>query len=154
MYAPQGLPAVYFSVLASSVIIMAAMSGLLPPCVVPAFGLRLHIPELLSDALFFRRRLWGPLLSVDLSLPCGQITVVLLHKERGVVIQPLECLYIGIAVRFQDTGQPVHTAVDLQQGAGNQRGHITELRGQAPAPRLNPKRQNILKRGTFKCPFF
>ena len=33
MYAPQGLPAVYFSVLASSVIIVAARSGLLPPCV-------------------------------------------------------------------------------------------------------------------------
>ena len=36
MYAPQGLPAVYFSVLASSVIIMAARAGLLPPYVIPA----------------------------------------------------------------------------------------------------------------------
>ena len=154
MYAPQGLPAVYFSVLASSVIIITAGSCLLPPCIVPALGLSLHVPEFLSDALFFRRCLRGLLLFVDLSLPCGQITVVLLHKGRGIVIQPLERLYIGIAVRFQDTGQPVYTAVDLQQGAGNQRGHITELRGQAPAPQLNPKRQNILKRGTFKCPFF
>ena len=38
-----GAPAVYFSVLASSVIIMAARAGLLSPCVVPAFGLRLII---------------------------------------------------------------------------------------------------------------
>ena len=43
MYAPQGHPAVYFSVLASSVIIVAARSCLLPPCVVPALGLRLII---------------------------------------------------------------------------------------------------------------
>ena len=26
---------------------------MLPPCVAPALGLRFHIPELLSDALFF-----------------------------------------------------------------------------------------------------
>ena len=39
MYAPQGLPAVSFSVLASSVIIVAARAGLLTPCVVPALGL-------------------------------------------------------------------------------------------------------------------
>ena len=32
-----------FSVLASSVIIVAARAGLLPPCVVPALGLRLII---------------------------------------------------------------------------------------------------------------
>jgi hypothetical protein len=43
MYAPQGAPAVCFSVLASSVIIVAARAGLLSPCVVPAFGLRLII---------------------------------------------------------------------------------------------------------------
>ena len=43
MYAPQEPPAVCFSVLASSVIIMASRSGLLPPCVVPALGLRLII---------------------------------------------------------------------------------------------------------------
>jgi hypothetical protein len=43
MYAPQGLPAVHFSVLASSVIIVAARTGLLLPCVVPALGPR-HIP--------------------------------------------------------------------------------------------------------------
>ena len=46
MYAPQGLPAVFSSVLASSVIIVAARSGLLPPCVVPALGFCLHVPEL------------------------------------------------------------------------------------------------------------
>ena len=69
MYAPQRLPAVYFSVLAFSVNIVAVRACLLPPCVVPAFGLRLHIPELLSDALFFRRRLLGLLLSMDLPLP-------------------------------------------------------------------------------------
>ena len=34
-----GAPAVYFSVLASSVIIVAAGSGLLPPCIVPPLGL-------------------------------------------------------------------------------------------------------------------
>ena len=50
MYAPQGAPAVCFSVLASSVIIVAARSCLLPPCVVPALGLHFHIPKLLSDA--------------------------------------------------------------------------------------------------------
>ena len=62
--------------------IVAARAGLLPPCVVPALGLRFHIPELLSDALFFRRCLLGLRLSVDLPLPCGQITVVLLYKDR------------------------------------------------------------------------
>lgn len=83
-------PAVYFSVLASSVIIMAAMSGLLPPLGIPALGFRLHITELLSDTLFFRRRLRWMLLSVDLPLPCGEITVVLLYEDRSLVIQPLE----------------------------------------------------------------
>lgn len=53
MYAPQGLPAVCFPVLASSVIIVAAKSGLLLPCIIPPLGLRFHVPELLSDA---RRR--------------------------------------------------------------------------------------------------
>ena len=43
MYAPQGHPAVYFSVLASSVIIVAARPYLLPPGIVPALGLRLII---------------------------------------------------------------------------------------------------------------
>ena len=33
MYAPQELPAVFSSVLASSVIIVAARAGLLPPCI-------------------------------------------------------------------------------------------------------------------------
>ena len=107
MYTPQGPPAVFSSVLASSVIIVAARAGLLPPCIVPPLGLCLHILELLSDALFFRRRLLGLLLSVDLLLPCGEITVVLLHKGRGGVIRPLERLYVGISVLFQNTGQPV-----------------------------------------------
>ena len=40
MYAPQGAPAVYFSVLASYVIIVA---GLLSPGIVPALGLCLII---------------------------------------------------------------------------------------------------------------
>ena len=38
-----GAPAVCFSVLASSVIIVAARAGLLLPCVVPTLGLRLII---------------------------------------------------------------------------------------------------------------
>lgn len=113
MYAPQGPLRCSSSFLASSVIVIATVQGLLPTLGIPALGLRLHVPEFLTNALFFRRRLWGLLLSVDLSLPCGQITVVLLHKERGVVIQPLECLYIGIAVLFQDAGQAIHPAVDL-----------------------------------------
>jgi len=113
MYEPQDPPAVYSSVLASSVIIMAARAGLLQPCVIPALGLRFHIPELLSDALFLRRCRLGLLPSVDLPLPCGQITVVLLYKGSCVIIQPFECLHIGIAVFFQNTGQPVHPTVDL-----------------------------------------
>ncbi len=113
MYEPQEPPAVYSSVLASSVIIMAAGSCLLPPCVIPAFGLRLHIPELLSDALLFRRFLLGLLPSVDLPLPCGQVTVVLLHKGGGVVIRPLERLYVGVTVLFEDTGQQVHPTVNF-----------------------------------------
>ena len=79
---------------------MAARAGLLPPCVVSALSLCFHIPELLSDTLFFRRRLLGLLSSVDLPLPCSQITVILLHKDRGLVIQPLEGLCIGISVLF------------------------------------------------------
>ena len=42
MYAPQRLTAVCFPVLASSVIILAARAGLLPPCVVPALGFHFH----------------------------------------------------------------------------------------------------------------
>ena len=91
MYAPQGLPAVYFSVLASSVIIVAARSGLLPPCVAPPLGLCLHIPEFLTDALFFRRFLLGLFLALDLPLPCGQVAVVLLHNLCDLVIH-LKCI--------------------------------------------------------------
>ena len=87
MYAPQAVPAVYFLALASSVIIVAARASLLPPCVVPALGFRFHIPKLLAEALFLRWCLLGLLLSVDLPLPCGQITVVLLYEDRSLVIQ-------------------------------------------------------------------
>ena len=52
MYAPQGPPAVYSSVLSSSVIIIAAVPGLLPPFGIPALGLRLHVPELIVNAVF------------------------------------------------------------------------------------------------------
>lgn len=55
MYTPQEGPAVYVSVLASSVIFVVAGPCMLPPCVIQALGLRLHIPELFSDALFFGR---------------------------------------------------------------------------------------------------
>ena len=112
MYAPQGLPAVFSSVLASFVIIMAARPCLLPPGIVPALGFCLHIPELLSDALFFRRFLLGHFFAFDLTLPCDQITVVLLYKGRCVIIQPFECLHIGITVLFEDSRQPIHTSVD------------------------------------------
>ena len=54
----------------------------MPPCVVPTLGLRLKFPELLSNTLFFRRCLWGLLSSVNLPLPCGQITVVLFYKGQ------------------------------------------------------------------------
>lgn len=86
IHTPQEAPAVCFSFLASSVIIVAAGSCLLPPCVVPALGLRFHIPELLSDALLFRWFLLGLHFAVDLTIPFGQITVILLHKGRGGVI--------------------------------------------------------------------
>ena len=104
MYAPQGALRCSSSVLASSVIVIAAVPGLLPTLGISALGFRLHISELLSDALFFRRFLLGMLLTIDLPLPCGQITVVLLHKDRGIVIRPLERLHIGITVLFEDTG--------------------------------------------------
>lgn len=113
MYAPQGPPAVFSSALASSVIVIAAVSRLLPPRIVSPLGLCLHIPELLSDALFFRRFLLGLHFAIDLPLPCGQITVVLLHKSRGGVIRPFEGLHIGITIFFEDTGQSVHPAVNL-----------------------------------------
>lgn len=119
MYAPQGLRAVYFSVLASSVIIVAARACLLPPCVVPAFDLRLHIPELLSDALFFRRRLLGLLLSVDLLLPCGKITVVLFHKLCGLVIRPHERLRIQVSILFEDAWDLVLSPFNLTLHALN-----------------------------------
>ncbi len=103
----------FSSVLASSVIVISAVLWFLLPFGIPVLGFSFHIPELLSDALFFRRCLLSLLLSVDLPLPCGQIAVVLLHKERGVVIHPFEHLHIGIAVLFQNTGQAVHAAVNL-----------------------------------------
>ena len=56
MYAPQEPPVVCFSVLAFSVIIVAAKSCLLPPCVVPALGLCLHIPEHKRNAPCTNRR--------------------------------------------------------------------------------------------------
>ena len=42
MYAPQGPPAVFSSVLALSVIVIAAVPGHLPPLGLPALGLSLH----------------------------------------------------------------------------------------------------------------
>nr|MBQ4453194.1 hypothetical protein [Clostridia bacterium] len=50
MYAPQGPPAVFSSALASSVIVIAAVSRLLPPRIVSPLGLCLHIPELFMEA--------------------------------------------------------------------------------------------------------
>ena len=70
MYAPQGLPAVFSSALASSVIIMAARPSLLPPCIVPVLGFCLHIPELLSYALLFRRCLLDKVVATENSFPC------------------------------------------------------------------------------------
>ena len=55
-----------------------------------------YIPELLSNALFPKRCLLGLFFALDLPFPCGQITVELLHKDRGLIIQPLESLYVGI----------------------------------------------------------
>ena len=49
MYAPQGPPAVFPSVLASSVIIVAARAGLLSPCVIPALCLRIHFLQSLNE---------------------------------------------------------------------------------------------------------
>ena len=100
MYAPQGALRCSSSVLASSVIVIATVPGLLPTLGIPALGFRLHISELLSDALFFRRCLLGLFLPVDLTLLCGQVTVVLLHKGRSSVIRPFERLHVGIAVLF------------------------------------------------------
>lgn len=119
MYAPQGSPAVFSSALASSVIVIAAGSWLLPPLGIPALVLRVHFPKLLSDALFFGRLLLGLVLSADLLLPCGQITVILLHKSRSVVVKPLECLHVGIPVFFQHPGQSIHPAVNFLLCFGN-----------------------------------
>ena len=55
----------------------------------------------------------GLLFALNLPLPCGQITVVLLNKGCGGVIGPFEGLNVGITVLFEDTGQPVHTLVDF-----------------------------------------
>ena len=73
----------FSSVLASSVIIIAAVPGFLPPLGIPALGLCVHLPELLSDTLFLRRFLLGLGIScsADLLLPCSHVTVVLLYKE-------------------------------------------------------------------------
>ena len=81
MYAPLELPAVYFSVLASSAIVVATVSGFLPTLGISALDLSFHIPELLSDTLLFRRFLLGLLIALNLTLPCGKITVVLLLQE-------------------------------------------------------------------------
>ena len=107
-----GLPAVYFSILASSVIVIAAVPGLLPPLGILALGFRLQIPELLSDTLSFGRFLLrlGFTFAIDRLLPCGQITIVLFHEGRSGVIRPLECLHVGIAVLFENVGQPVLSA--------------------------------------------
>lgn len=51
--------------------------------------------------------------AIDRLLSCGQITIVLFHEGRSGVIRPLECLHVGIAVLFENVGQPVHPAVDL-----------------------------------------
>ena len=113
MYAPQGLPAVFSSVLASSVIIVTTRSDLLPPCVVPTLGFCLHVPELLSDALFFRRFLLGLFLALDLPLPCGQVTVVLLQNLCGLVIHPHERLRIRVSILFEDAWDLVLSPFNL-----------------------------------------
>lgn len=54
MYAPQEPSCDVFSVLASSVIVIAAVPGFLWAFGISALGFRLHIPKLLTDTLFFR----------------------------------------------------------------------------------------------------
>jgi len=49
MYVPQRLPAVFFPVLVSSVIVIATVPGLLLPCLDPALCFFIHISEFMNE---------------------------------------------------------------------------------------------------------
>ena len=106
MYAPQEPPAVFSSALAFHVPAVAlglpSRAGTLP------LNLCIHFPKLLSDALFFRR-----FLTVYLPLPCGQITVILLHRTCGFVEHSFERLHIRITGSFHNTVYSVQPIVNF-----------------------------------------
>ena len=93
--------------------VIAALFGISAGLVV-SLRLRLKLPKPLYDALFFG---WvfplGIFLLCRLPLPCGEITVVLLHKSGSLVIYLSERLHIGIPSAFHNTLYSVQSFIDF-----------------------------------------
>ena len=72
-------------------------------------ALRLKLAQAFQYALPFRRLclffLGGFLFFPDLPLPCGKVTIVLLHDSLRLAVGCHERLHIGITVLFQNIGQ-------------------------------------------------
>ena len=95
-----GLPAVYFSILASSVIVIAAVPGLLPPLGIPALGLA-HLP-LTANAAPTPALFTSKLICAD----CGHPLVAnreTQHRKNGTVKKYTYCY----CSRFATTGHSV-----------------------------------------------
>ena len=84
---------------------------------VSLLALRLKLAQAFQNALPFRRLcllfLGGFLFFPDLPLPCGKVTVVLLHNSLRLAVGCHERLHIGITVLFQNIGQFIQLFSDF-----------------------------------------
>ena len=84
---------------------------------VSLLALRLKLAQAFQYALPFRRLcllfLGGFLFFPDLPLPCGKVTIVLLHDSLRLAVGCHERLHIGITVLFQNIGQFIQLFSDF-----------------------------------------
>ena len=84
---------------------------------VSLLALRLKLAQAFQNALPFRRLcllfLGGFLFFPDLPLPCGKVTIVLLHNSLRLAVGCHERLHIGITVLFQNIGQFIQLFSDF-----------------------------------------
>ena len=80
-------------------------------------ALRLKLAQAFQYALPFRRLcllfLGGFLFFPDLPLPCGKVTIVLLHDSLRLAVGCHDRLHIGITVLFQNIGQLIQLFSDF-----------------------------------------
>lgn len=95
-----GLPAVYFSILASSVIVIAAVPGLLPPLGIPALGLA-HLP-LTANAAPTPALFTSKLICAD----CGHPLVAnreTQHRKNGTIKKYTYCYVLLISPQHPES---------------------------------------------------